>query len=378
MRAWIVVVLLGSPVFAETPKKDVPKLSAADQKKYKDALKKGRGLEGQKKYAEAVTAFEECTKISPDDAVCLSELGWAAFEAKDLKKAEAATRKSLANQAAPNVRGAALYNLGRILEDKKDKPGAITAYSESLRARPHPVVRARLKTLDEKVAAMFDPFAPQKLEGPFPSIEAYCKTQPAKEDLEPGAYLECRCGEKLEAPAMKLAAPFEKVEMFSRTCQAMAFGTTYYHLGVKTAKGWFVKPTSDYSFNRHCDNGVKIKDVKVTDVASAPGAEALVTYTSAGSCSGNAAMDDWDDEYLVVVGAGAAGFAGTPPVLVKKLEHHQDDPFEDKPGPTKTVTDINFTLVWNKDGSLEVKGKATGLDKTEAANLLGKHALAFP
>jgi hypothetical protein len=378
MRSVLVVVVLASPVLGDTPKKDKPKLSKADQKTVREALKKGRGLEAKKKYADAVTAFEDCTKVVPDDAVCLSELGWAAFEGKDLKKAEAATRKSLANQAAPNVRGATLYNLGRIEEELKNKPAAVTAYSESLRVRPHPVVRARLKTLDEKVAATFDPFAPTKLEGPFASLAAYCKTLPKTED-EGDAQLECTCGEKIDGPAAKLAAPFEAVQMFRRTCQAMQYGTTHDYLAVKTAKGWFGNEVTSYSFNRHCDQSTKLDDIKIADVtAAAPGAEAVVRYTQEGSCAGGSDEDDWTQEAVVVVGAGAAGFAATPAILVKKHEQHQQDVYEEPPGPAKTITDISLTLTWNKDGSLDIKGKTAGLDKAEAANLLGKHTLAFP
>ena len=372
------IALCSLAVLADTPKpKQKLTLSAADQKKYKELLKKGRALEAKKKHAEAVAAFEECVKVSPDDAVALSELGWAAFQGKDLKKAEAATRKAIANQAAPTVRGAALYNLGRIQEEQKNKPGAIASYSESLRARPNAVVRARLRKLDPKAATAFDPFAPVTLAGPFASIDAYCTTTPKTED-EDGDPLECTCGQKLDAPAMKLGAPYEQLEMFTRVCQLGQFGTTHFHLAAKTGKGWFVGDLEDYMFNRHCDETLAFKEARVADVTTAPGPEALMTYTTEGGCAGGSIMDDWSAASLVVIGTGASGvLAATPPIQLRKQEHHQDDAFDDKPGPTRTVTDLNLKLTWNKDGSLDLEGKTTGLDKAEAANLLGKHTLAF-
>src|SRR5215470_3007299 len=126
MRALAVVVLLTLPALADP----------------KGLLRKGRDLQGAKKYAEAIAAFEEALKLQPDDPTVLGELGWTAYLMKDYAKAKDATQKAIARQPAPNIRGAALYNLGLIDEAKGDTAGAVTAYTESLRARPNATVRA--------------------------------------------------------------------------------------------------------------------------------------------------------------------------------------------------------------------------------------------
>ena len=57
----------------------------------------------------------------------LGELGWTAYLMKDYAKAKDATQKAIAHQPAPNIRGAALYNLGLIDEAQHDTAGAVAA-----------------------------------------------------------------------------------------------------------------------------------------------------------------------------------------------------------------------------------------------------------
>jgi tetratricopeptide (TPR) repeat protein len=362
MRALAIISILTATAHANPPKSS---LSAADQKKYKDLLRKGRDLEAKKDYPHAIAAFEDCLKVAADDATALSELGFTLYETKDYKRAETITRKALANQAAPNVRGAALFNLGLIREAQKDNAGAIAAYGDSLRARPNAVVRSRLKKLDPKVAAMFEPYAPVALAGPFASIAAYCKTAPKTESVDGDSDVEadCTCGTKVDGPAGKL-------EVFIRTCQIMSYGTTYYQLAMKTPKGVYIGALRSYDFNRHCDEAFKFVDAKVD------GDRVVATYSAEGSCTGGTNEDDWTERGIAVIG-GSATPAMTPTLLVKKKETHQDDAFEDNAPAPKTIVDVDLSLTWSKDG-VEVKGKTTGLDKTEAANLLGKHTLVFP
>src|SRR5262249_7685100 len=110
-----------------------------------------------------------------DDPKQLAEAGWTAFQKHDLDKAEKLTRQAIAATSDTELRGAELYNLGRILEDRKDKPGAIAAYKQSLAARRNGTVRDRLGTLDPAAAAELDAFKAEPLQGPFASLEAYCK-----------------------------------------------------------------------------------------------------------------------------------------------------------------------------------------------------------
>src|ERR1700760_2991103 len=102
-------------------------------------LATARNLEGSGKHAEAVAAYENYLKGAPDDAAANAELGFAALQAKDYPKAEAATRLAIAHAPKgaylhdPNgkLRGTALYNLGLIQEAQNKPADAATSYKES-------------------------------------------------------------------------------------------------------------------------------------------------------------------------------------------------------------------------------------------------------
>ena len=72
----------------------------------------------EKKYAEGILAFTAALKLDPNHAAALAELGWAAYLAGDLDAARRHTEQAIAGDASDRTRGAALYNLGRILEDR--------------------------------------------------------------------------------------------------------------------------------------------------------------------------------------------------------------------------------------------------------------------
>ncbi|MDB4957629.1 MAG: hypothetical protein JWO36_5198 [Myxococcales bacterium] len=376
MRTWVIAVILASRLAAADDDHDVkakPAVSAADQKKYQDLLRKGRQLETKQKFPEAIAAFEDGLKVIADDATLLAEIGWTAYQAKDLKRAEAMTRKSLANEAAPNLRGASLYNLGKIQEDLKDTRGAIASYSESLRVRPNGVVRAALKKLDPAAAATFDPFKPAALLGPFASIDAYCKTtSPTEED----GYLEdCSCGDRDPKEAKPtLGKPFDDAIMFTRVCSAphTENARSQYFLGLRVGKSWFVTKYADQRENRHCNESL------TNDSVTAADGVLQLRATETGSCAGGDVGSDWTTQLALIVGVGASGVpAATPPIVIKKHMVDQIDMFGSAP-KKRTTADIVLDLVLSKDKTLEIKGKTTGLDKGEASNVLGKHALVFP
>jgi tetratricopeptide (TPR) repeat protein len=141
----------------------------------------------------------------------LVEDGWRAYKKHDLDRAEQLTRQALLSVSDPAVKGAALYNLGRVLEDRNDKAGAIAAYRESLGVRRNATVRARLATLEAAAAASFDAFTPRPLQGPFADWQAYCDTLFPNAKPEPRDCLAVR-PEDPEKP-FKLAAPMEEVKL---------------------------------------------------------------------------------------------------------------------------------------------------------------------
>lgn len=368
--ALVLVAVTASSAVAK-PKPKVQQPSAADNKKVKTLLNKGRELEDKKKYADAIAAFEEALKISPDDAVLLSELGFTAYLNKDYKKADEATRKSLGLQATPSVRGATLFNLGLILEEKGDKAGAIAAYLDSLRIRPNNTVLGRLKKLDSKAADSLDAYRPIPLQA-WDSTDAYCKAQKPHPTF--GEELKCSCGAE-KASSSSLAAPFDDAKFFSLTCAEPVkgqFGYTEDNVAVKVGGKWFVSKMGERDFNRHCEVEAKYGAIKVT------GGHLVADYAEEGECAGGGRTLDWTMTRNAVLGVGSSKTPSATKAIV--VSHHEDeiDDTDDKQ-KASTPTDIQLELVWNNDGSLEVKANKTkGLDATEQKQLVGKHALAFP
>jgi len=150
------------------------------------------------------------------------------------------------------ARGQAVYNLGRILEDAGDKPGAIKAYRDSHGAYPRAVVRNRLAKLDAAATAELDPFRPRKMDGPFASVEAVCKSLATTPDAE-GT---CSCGDAAKMKASnRPGAPFEQVAAFQRRCEDEQ-ATEELEVAVKLASGWYLtsaQPSdSENSAADHC------------------------------------------------------------------------------------------------------------------------------
>lgn len=120
----------------------------AQMKLVRDALREGRTLVQADKLKQGIAAFERALEVNPHDARVLSEVGWAAFKDQQLDRALDATRQSVALTLDPSVKGASLYNLGRIYEERGERDRAAQAYKQSLEVRPgNKIVKARLDAL---------------------------------------------------------------------------------------------------------------------------------------------------------------------------------------------------------------------------------------
>jgi Flp pilus assembly protein TadD len=97
-----------------------PPSAAARAAALKD-LDEGRKLARAKEWAKALSAFDRALAVMPDDARVLSEVGWAAFQANQLDRAEHANARALANAKEPLVRAPILYNMGRVAEGAGDR-----------------------------------------------------------------------------------------------------------------------------------------------------------------------------------------------------------------------------------------------------------------
>ena len=374
-RSLLVALALSSSLLADAAPKARAPLSDAERAASKKLLAKARAQQGKKDYAGAIKTLEELLAHDPDDAVALGELGFTAYLAKDLKKAEEYTRRSIAAQATPSVRGATLFNLGMILEDRGDKPGAIASYLESLRSRPNATVLAKLRKLDAVAADSLDPYRPVPLAS-YASIAAFCKTQPAKYPVEYDAGLEysCDCGDKQKLGATKLAAPYEAVDVFTRVCSAQTdrmhdpFGTWEDFAVVKVGGAWYVDRMGSHEFNRACDSA------KTYTSATSTGTRLLVAYHEEGSC-GRGLMTEWTTDRVVAFGIGASKAVSAMPAL--EVVKHEGG-MKDSDTPPDRV-DVALDLAWGTGDTLEVKApKSKGLDPAAAKLLVGKHALAFP
>jgi hypothetical protein len=366
MRTLTIVCLLCALAFAD---KDKPKqLSAADQKKYKAALNKGRQLEDKKQYAAAMAAFDEALAVAKDDATALTEYGWTAYLAKDYDKAETYTRRAIANVTTPNVRGAAYYNLGLVQEKKGDRAGAIKSYTESLKARWNATVRGALAKLDPAAAAALDPFKPVAMAGPFKSIDAYCKTAEPPTD-DPDNYT-CKCTRDDKSPKAPAGGPYDAVEWVIAACTGKVADREFdrHDVAVRVGGDWYVASVADTYMNLHCSNDVASKTAKLD------GTRLVVRIGEEGDCMSGERASSFSEDQVVVIGIGASKKpSATPPIFLGR--HEESSTFDDSgnQGKASVNVDIKLELAVTKDG-VELKGKTKGGD----ASMVGKHALAFP
>lgn len=122
---------------------------------FREHLAAGRKAVKARRYSGGIEDFEAALKIDPNHPSALAELGWAAFLSGDLDRAERSTQRAIdSSVASDRTRGAALYNLGRIHEERGDDGAALTAYTRSLRLRDNAVVAGRVAELQGKGAAV--------------------------------------------------------------------------------------------------------------------------------------------------------------------------------------------------------------------------------
>jgi hypothetical protein len=126
-----------------------PAITKAARVQFRRQFLRGRKLSAQKRWGEAVVAFEAALQAVPMNEQALTDLGWAAFQAGDLAKARAADQNAVRATTQPALRAAALYNLGRVEEAQGDRSAAARSYQQSLALRSHPAVEARLAAFGE-------------------------------------------------------------------------------------------------------------------------------------------------------------------------------------------------------------------------------------
>lgn len=347
-------------------------------------LEQGRALEAKGKHAEAIAAYEAYLKAAPDDVIANAELGFAALQAKDLVVAEAATRKAIDKAPKSTItrdptakpRGAALYNLGLILEAEGKPKDAATAYKDSLAERPSKIVREKLYKLDPALAATVDPLAPQKLAGPFADLKAMCvawlKDNHQAADLTWGENGSCSAPDMLKVKTGKLAKPFLEIQALQWIARENL------EVAIKLADGWyrFEYTGGPDRGQAHCGGTIFTLE-QLPLAATAP--QLTLEYTSTGTCFHTRRSWDWAESGTIAIGIGPSGKPSAPVVLVTSLNDTQE--YEGSP---KRTTKTRLSYAWGKSGSLDVTGNLKGTDTVGdslglgSEELLGHHVVQFP
>lgn len=306
--------------------------------------------------ARTVVAFDK-----PNDQAALTDQGWSAFLLGSLDRAEAITRKALAIDSDGRRKAAAAYNLGRILEQRGDKPGAIAAYVQSLDWRPTRTVRERLATLDPAKAAEADPLKPVPMLGPFAKPEAFCQT-PNRQDRGP-------CPSPGSGDHAKgIVPPYSEVLWF-RT------GETSCHLAFKLAQGWFVDAKGDVCTD-DVENEWRVVDLGITDLVPGGHPEVVFrtdTQTNELYANQEGYMRSSPKDCEARMMACGVPAKGTPSCVYLQTGKGHDCPVN-----AKDQGDWTWHLdpVFSGDGQVEVK--ASGSPDGDARLFMGRRPLAFP
>jgi Flp pilus assembly protein TadD len=123
---------------------------AAQGRSLAAALEAGRKLCREERWGEAVSASAALLLDDPDDARTLSELGWAAFNAGDFRKATTVLERSVALARTPAVKAASLYSLGRLEEASGRRDVAAHHDRASLALRRSEEAELRLRALPDE------------------------------------------------------------------------------------------------------------------------------------------------------------------------------------------------------------------------------------
>ncbi len=166
----------------------------------------------------------------------------SAFKAGELDRAKKATEEALGRTTSPKLKGMALYNLGRIAEEKKDFKTAVEHYRKSIELRPNETVEKRLAEIAKKDASAVDvktAAAPLPCQTPVASLSDVCAclAKPEADDTEPRT---CEVLKDVKSGRDDLVFVEASVSLFQTFTYAVARGEKGF---VPVAKvGWEYNP----------------------------------------------------------------------------------------------------------------------------------------
>jgi tetratricopeptide (TPR) repeat protein len=344
------------------------------QPDYRIELQRGRKAVSEGAYPDAITAFETALRARPADPVALSELGWAAFLAGDMMRARSTTNQALTLAKDRSLRAACLYNLGRIAEGNGDPKAAIEAYRGSVQLRKNAEVNGRLAALDSTTLA-YTPLTNTVLQGPFPSLAAYCdKIRRSQDDQCPGKFVSANQYFDRQDTLMQSPAPLRTVRVISVMPPMGVGGLNTCHLVAETVNGWYGMPLES-------DNGCFPHALVLQDQGPGrPPVIALKHLTFPAIMLNNRPNSRWIGYYQEWLYVCAVGQTGKPtclgPADLGRVSHRTIADLGDGETP---VWDYKRSAVFEPPGNLSIKPDdwKPGELLEEPAQL-GSHRLVFP
>lgn len=376
---------------AAAKKGPVDTLGKEARASYRAALVEGRALHHKGDYRAAIAAFERALAIDPDDPRALAELGWAAFFVPDLDLAEAKTRAALDRTVEAKGKGAALYNLGRIAEQRGKTAEAIALYQQSLRERPNGTVRDRLATLDLAAATAHDVLTPVTLRGPFTTLKEYC----AGHTTHDGATIPCDPdaafpSEVYEGPTAIPRGEGPILEARVLWAPGVAAPSTEAEvlvmLAIRTEKGWFVSPTVADVYNPGAfgiHGSMTARSLELADLVAGGAPELSYRFVSNhyDSDMGINEYDDTSETSLVICGIGASGKPSCTGAIPQEFRSERailfpedDEPGAKHEGLYETHYALRTTIA--ADGTITIASDDAVTDTVRP--LLGARRLMFP
>lgn len=121
----------------------------AAHKSYLEALNEGRKLTQQKKYAEAIGAFDRALKHEPDNAQGLGERGYALLLSGDLDRARLDLEAAAKHTQDPKLLSTIEFNFGLVMEKRGEKEAAHAHFAKANVLKPTEAAKKKLALMSD-------------------------------------------------------------------------------------------------------------------------------------------------------------------------------------------------------------------------------------
>ncbi len=388
---WALSQLSGVPAQAQTPaagqsdgQPDGQQLGNRERARL--AQQKGRALDQKGDLPGALQQLREAANLDGENATILAELGALALRSKDLAQAEAATQKAIPLISDPRLLASVQYTLGRIYEERGDKPKALEAFLESLRTRPTPEARIHAEPLIPEAQPPV-----MKTMTSVASHESFCQNARATScPDQPSRIDDSRFTGEVSA-RVPAKAPYKDVQLWFTSCQDGSDSQSSYTLAVRLASGWFIAADVLTGKNRQRTmSEQRLKELTLRPLsgtgttARAPliswrSLETVVAYDRAQS---RETTVEFDQLILASIGPSGTPSYSEPLRLGTAVSSSLTADDADGRGSAARRAELSYKLL--PDGQLELVAatKQTKLDlmlvDEELVTNLGRQRLVFP